>query len=291
MGNWNVRSHNTLRKWSLPLLGGVTLTLLAGTCGLSAPRVHAQNVGKVRKSAPVAASVKAVRPANGKPAGIVTHSLSATEKADARIAMIQHLIEDKQGKMDRLRMEIDDRLQTLEQCRLNMQELTDGVNDAGLSHLDPRICRTRLPIAHLRQVMKEQRYQIALGAVEMDGLDRRIVQLKMQIAHELQPDPTRLHSLEKQRDDEVNQRLGGIDPNDPAFLKELEEVSRVRSRWEKAIEEEKALVLNRAAEQGAAAEEWEKSEQERVERLQATDLVAVLRNELLNTPNWKGEMN
>jgi len=274
------------------LLTAVILAISGYTFWLHAPRAHAQEP-RERGTVSVSVPDQAPSPAESETT-VVTMPAAlpadpAEKKREEKLDEIGHLIDQKQQFLDTTEARIADWLQILTQYQNNKGALTETVNNDGLHDLDRNIHRTRPLIRNLKSQMAAARYNIALLAIQADTLDRRIIQLKLQLVRELQPDPSHLIALQKQLETGVNKILCGIDTTDPYATRELGRAADLRSQLEPRIEDEKADLMNLAARQGVAAADCEQREHERALRQESPDLVLQLRDNLLNSPTWRGE--
>jgi hypothetical protein len=87
----------------------------------------------------------------------------------------------------------------------------------------------------------------------------------------------------------VSRILGALDGDDPFPGKELERVAALRATMQPRIQAEEARVLSRAADQGRAASELEDAEYARYLFEQTADAPSQWRDELQDSPTWRGE--
>jgi hypothetical protein len=263
-------------NWPLMVSGAVTLAILVSPLCIRAPRAYAQ--GPIRQPAipvvPVDALDKSGSGSNDKYGVPKATSTPPPDPALVRVKEINGLIDQKQQFLDATTASIDVRREVIVQCQQNIDALTKGVSQEGLDDLSYRIDKTRPRIDGLKRVIAANRDKIALAYEMADNLNRRIIQLQMQVVYELRPQISHLLRLTKQLDTGVNKILCAIDRDDPRPDMELERVAKLRAELQPSIEAAEAAVLNRAADQGEAAAALEDREYERQQQLEANDQIA-----------------
>jgi hypothetical protein len=158
-------------KWTTTLCCLAFLASMGGMLGFYGLHVSAQE-HKRPSLVPASAQSETYSPREGQDV-----PKPPTDRAEDTADAIDRFVSQKQGFSDATDSRIYERLQVIAACQENLDALTQGVVSGGLIGLKRHIRETAPQIRHLKRVMEDNRYKIALLATTKDNLQRRIIQL------------------------------------------------------------------------------------------------------------------